>query len=279
MVAVSIVACWLGWTVHCARVQRDAVAAIKSVRGYVYYDWQIEHRAIKEGAKPWWPFWLGSLVGDGYFGRVVQAHLIQGATDAEMARLSDLPGLEVLSLHDGSATNDANPVTANGFANLAQLPALRDLDLSSSSVADAFLRHLSGLTKLRELSLADTSITDAGLMHLRGLRGLRSLDLHNTEITDAGLAHLCGMTELAILELGATHVSDVGMVHLRHLTKPCHVYLDSTRVTESGARDLQAALPNCLIYWCSNPFLDRQDSSLTETDSPESPSPNGRPSR
>jgi hypothetical protein len=43
MVFLMVVGVGLGWIVHQAHVQRDAVAAIKETRGAVRYDWEFRN--------------------------------------------------------------------------------------------------------------------------------------------------------------------------------------------------------------------------------------------
>ena len=40
IVLVLLIGCWMGWLVRSARIQRDAVAAIKDAGGTVSYEWE-----------------------------------------------------------------------------------------------------------------------------------------------------------------------------------------------------------------------------------------------
>src|SRR5918995_459803 len=64
MALILILGAGLGWVVHRANVQRDAVAAIKTprrnTRGSVYYDWQY---VAGQGAKPPGPKWMSEALG------------------------------------------------------------------------------------------------------------------------------------------------------------------------------------------------------------------------
>jgi hypothetical protein len=60
IIVVLIFGGWLGWTVRSARMQREAVAAIREVGGTVHYDWEWQHGKFIPGGKPWaqegsWP--------------------------------------------------------------------------------------------------------------------------------------------------------------------------------------------------------------------------------
>jgi hypothetical protein len=75
MVLVLVIGGVIGWTVHRARVQRDAIATIKRAGGSVAYDWQtkvvpgpmIDDLVWNPIGRPWWPSWLDSLLGPDYF--------------------------------------------------------------------------------------------------------------------------------------------------------------------------------------------------------------------
>ena len=54
MVLVLITGGGLGWVIHRARVQREAVAAILRAGGSVMYEHQLRPRIR---GKPWWPSW------------------------------------------------------------------------------------------------------------------------------------------------------------------------------------------------------------------------------
>jgi hypothetical protein len=161
IVLVLVIGAGLGWFVHEAQVQRDAVAVIKRAGGSVSYDWAWKNGSSVPGGKPWAPRWLVDLVGVDYFGHVTIVVSDPGArsTDATLAQIGRLTQLEVL-------------------------------DLPESSISDAGLAHLKGLTNLSVLGLADTQVTDAGLAQLKGLTKLSSLWLDGTHVTDVGVKEL-----------------------------------------------------------------------------------------
>jgi len=77
------------------------------------------------------------------------------------ARLDRLPDLRSLDLSDSR-------VTDAGLAGLAALTGLEELVLIGDiGVTDAGLAHLSGLTRLRKLDLHGTRVTPAGVARLR----------------------------------------------------------------------------------------------------------------
>jgi internalin A len=161
LVVVIVIGAWLGWIVHSARIQRDAVAAIRKLEGTVRYDWERKDGRNLPNGKPWWPKWLVDQIGIDYFGHVTQVRLVA-----------------VRDLSDSELTH------------IAQLSGLEELDLHRSPVTDATLARLDGLTELQSLIVFHTGISDAGLQRLKRLGRLRNLSIENTKVTDAGVEEL-----------------------------------------------------------------------------------------
>jgi hypothetical protein len=161
LVLVLVIGGWLGWMVHSARVQREAVAAIQKIEGTARYDWERKDGCSLPNGKPWWPTWLVDQIGIDYFGHVTRVRLV--------------------------ATHQLSETELNHISHLSRL---EELDLHRSPVTDAGLAHLAGLTDLQSLILFHTEVSDAGLLHLRGLSRLRSLSLESTKVTDAGVQAL-----------------------------------------------------------------------------------------
>jgi internalin A len=243
IVIVLMIGAGLGWLVRGARIQRDAVTAIKSAGGFTRYDWQVGIGRPIPTAKPRAPRWLVELIGIDYFCHVTDAQLYSRsmAADAIMEHVGHLSRLERLDVAITSFT-DAEA------AHLAGLRELVRLDLGGTLITNAGLENLKGLNQLQFLDLRLSQVSDAGLPHLKGLTNLRVLHLSSTEVTDNGLACLKGLAALSYLNLRGTNVSDVGLVHLTGLTKLSEINLDGTQVTKSGMKSLRAAIPNLKIY-------------------------------
>jgi hypothetical protein len=151
LVLVTLIGVALSLWVVPAERQRRAVAAIEKLGGNVGYVEPAWSKALPVTLFRWLPPYyfdgIGSVFLDGK----------KNVTDAGLAYLRGLTGLQQLYLS------------------------------GESQVTDAGLVHLQGLTGLQILSLGDTQLTDAGLAHLQGLTALHRLDLNNTQITDAGM--------------------------------------------------------------------------------------------
>lgn len=141
IIVVLLIAGWLGWIVHGARIQHEAVAAIIKDRGRIEYDWESHSGCFSAAGTPWAPRWLTEQMGIDYFGHVTSVVL--------------------------------NSETNTTIAHVGRLNRLQRLELSHMG---GHLAHLSGLTKLTELQLKDTRLTDAGMAQLKQVLPLS--DIH-----------------------------------------------------------------------------------------------------
>jgi internalin A len=221
MILVLLLGGGLGWIVRGARVQREAVAAIRRAGGSVRYNWEWSNGQPNPAGRPWAPGWLVDRIGIDYFGSVTAVYLDRGIRwgffrdrrdlNPILAHVGRLKCLEWLYLNASSVTDDS-------LVHLRGLTNLRVLGLDNTDVGDEGLAHLKGLTNLGRLILDGTRVSDAGLVHVGRLRRLETLILNKTSVTDAGMVHLQGLTKLQWLQLDKTQISDVGLVYLRNLS-------------------------------------------------------------
>lgn len=78
-------------------------------------------------------------------------------------------------------------VTDADLAAIAGLPGLENLQLAFTPVTDAGLAHLKEASTLRVLVLWDTKVTDRGLAHLSGLTKLSILNVKGTQVSATGI--------------------------------------------------------------------------------------------
>lgn len=130
MVCIALLAGAFGWLVIQARVQRNAVAAIRDAEGVVYYDWEfVLERNDFGGAfgvmtpdgHPRGPTWLVKSFGVDYLNCVRRAGVL-AQDDAIMFHLGRLSHLQELSVQGGG-----EKCTNSGLANLSGLTELRFL--------------------------------------------------------------------------------------------------------------------------------------------------------
>ena len=194
----------------------------------------------------------------------LQALVLVGraATEAVLASLGHLSGLELLDLWAAPLGDEAIPfvaplsrlralslwgtgVTDVGLQALSPLGGLRHLTVSRKT-GDAAMPFLAELGRLRELNLSGSSVTDAGLGRLAGAPSLMRLSLWDTRVTDAGLRHLQELPSLVELELGATAITDQGLAELAVLPLR-RLSLCDALVSLEGLRTLREALPGCRV--------------------------------
>lgn len=173
---------WLGINLRAAQRQRDAVAAVQKLGGFVGYDYQMDSAGnLDANAVAPAPAWLRKIAGDDFFADVTHVYLCGcGASDETLVQIGGLPRLESLNVSYTKITDD-------GLANLAGLMELRSLRLWNTRVTDTGFAKLRRLTKLRSLSLAETRVTDAALRQMSCYPELQELNLSETQISDAAL--------------------------------------------------------------------------------------------
>ena len=245
MVFILIIGGWLGWLVHRARVQRQAVAAIVKAGGNVLYDWEYGH---PPDAKPNGPKWLRELIGIDYFDTVVAINANRPAVDdAVVAHIGRLVHVKFLGLQDST-------VTDAGLAKLAGLHELRNLLLRAPNVNGSSFRHLSGLRSLCNLHFVMTPITDENLVYLLPLTSIQRLSFYDTRITDAGMKTLAKMSGLQKVWLQTDGVGDEGLRELGRHKGTLTVRLSSprnkrvkTRITPQGIEAMKTLAPGMII--------------------------------
>lgn len=248
----------LGWVVHRARVQREAVAAIIAAGGQVTYDWEVRgDLSTTTLPRPPWPRWLVDALGIDALERVaaVHAYVFEGRThgaildavsrlnrleslymsgggldDAALAHLRGLGRLESLELSSGD-----RGLTDAGLAPLHRLVRLESLRLDGVGIKGPGLASLGGLARLERLELGFFSPGDDDLAHLAGLASLRYLAVSGERLTDRGLAHLGRLASLEGLELKgrSTEITTAGLAHLAGLSR-----LEGLILHDSGVRSL-----------------------------------------
>lgn len=149
----SIGMSWVAVRMERARRQQAALAAIGKSGPML---------CSTEGAAPPGLGWLESVLGEGFFTRVVELRINHSkTTNADLAHLRDLPELRLLLL-DGPNVTDA------GLAHLEGLPHLQTLWLYRAPITDAGLEHLGSVPHLERLVLHDTRVTKEGVEKFRG---------------------------------------------------------------------------------------------------------------
>lgn len=176
-------------------------------------------------------------------------------TDAGMRSLAGLTRLKEIWLY-GTQVTDAGLAHLSGLSELENIESSQHLTLRGltqikslgivrprmKSAADDDLALLAEMPRVRELDLSQSKVTDAGLAHLGRLTQLKSLSLDQTAITDAGLEHIAKLTQLELLGLSQTAITDAGLSKLKTFVNLKFLHVDKTRTTEAGLKALEQAL-------------------------------------
>lgn len=163
LIFVTIFACacsWFAVNMQQARRQREAVAAVKNLDGYIAYYYERGADFLITGNEPHGPRWLQDLLGIDFFNTVSFVFL------------------------KGNKINDKD---LEALANLKQIVVLV---LDGAHITDAALKNIEGMNKLKTLSLDNTPVTDECITDIIALKQLRFLCISGTNITDAGVAEL-----------------------------------------------------------------------------------------
>jgi Leucine-rich repeat (LRR) protein len=272
LVAAVAVACsWLTTEAQRAIRQREAVAAIVEMGGYVGYVEAPSETPISDCRAR-----LQGFFGEDFFCKVFEARIdsetamrdldalsdlesltLNGPaiTDATIANLRGLDRLEDLEFYETKVTDAGleqvgtlhrlrilkapQKVTDSGLARLRDLSRLEVLDLSDAGISDTGLTDLLRLKRLRELNVSGTAITDAAIDYFWRLPRLVSLDVSGTKVTDVGLNYLSKFSQLTSLRLNGTMVTDDGLAYLQRLGQLEGLSLDYTDITDDGLYQLR----------------------------------------
>jgi hypothetical protein len=237
MALVLMIGGGLGWVIHRAQVQREAVATIRRGGGGIAYSWQLSNGAwVFPIPKSPWPEWLRRILGSDFFDTVTYVSLHGAECDDEAMRAAcRLPWLEELTVVDTS-------VTDAGAEDLRQLRNLRSLDLRLNRITIRPLRHIGEMSELRELTLSmklsPVPMRDEDMAYLKRLTKLKSLTLLSTHLTDTWLVYIEGLSNLTSLQIYDMAITAGGFDHLKGLSNLKAVLtLQGTRIPLRNPND------------------------------------------
>ena len=241
MIAMAVFGGGLGWYLTGVRAQRDAVAEIRHLGGYVWYEYGAPYPIDRHTATlPRLKHWAGGLIGPDFVanvGGVEVPHLVGAAGAIDRANrcmfyVSKLKHVESVSLSGW-------PVTDDGLLHAEPIVDLQYFDLSGTRVTDVGVKNLRKYENLVSLGLQRVRVTDAGLSSLSGLKKLTELSLAGTDVTDAGLTSLHGHPSLKELEVCDTKVTDKGVVNLLRKTSLNTIHLSRSQLTNYLVNNLR----------------------------------------
>ena len=269
---VSIPMAWIANKVNALRPQLEAANRIVERGGAVRYE-------------PAEPEWIGRIVGEENFRRVVEVEFgeiarytighregqqqirdwfeefllrvrrsgnVQRAAQIEedIANL-DQPETGWSYRPSDEFSRDWRPpqITDAEFADIRHMDSLRKLTAWRADITADTLSNLHDLPQLEWLDLRFIPIDNHAAQQLGQLKNLRVLWLTRPGIDDEALVFFSELSGLEELHLRRNHaITDAGLEHLFGLARLRDLDLRETSVTAEGVKRLQAALPNAKIH-------------------------------
>jgi Leucine-rich repeat (LRR) protein len=252
----------LGWVIHRAHVQRDAIMTIERAGGSVGYGNPTPGTpGGVTSARPDTPMtaWVRRHLGRDFTDTATYVYLSGKQFDDEALRAAcRLLWLEELWVENTCATDLAaedlrhlkrlrvlnlklNRITGRPLRHIGEMSELRELRLamrlSPVPLRDEDMAFLKRLTKLERLQLPSDELTDAWLIYIEDLKGLTILEVYGMAVTSEGLRHLSSLSNLTVLNLHGTRVTDLSA--LRPLSKIAVLGLAYTAVGDSDLASLR----------------------------------------
>jgi hypothetical protein len=244
LIAVTLVAVFLGWQFSGPQRQKRAVAWLRQRGCFVGYDYLVQRDGgVLHDAKSASPGWMRRLLGDDFFHPAVKIRFEQPLVidDAVLDRLKELPSLRHLEARHCR-------LAPNVERRLGELRNLERLELEEASLNDEQLAALGAVTTLRQVNLQHNPFNGSGLAAWHRLERLEVLYLSDTQVSDENLKHLARLPNLERLYVGDTGLGDDGLKHVSQIEPLKFLDIDDlghrpSRVTNRGIAQL-AALRN-----------------------------------
>jgi len=163
--------------------------------------------------------WLGNTgTGDEALKTIAQCrklktlHLVtQPVTDDGLASVAKMPALEELDL------NELDKLGSAGFAHLADCRGLKQIYATGFTILSGMVENLGHCKNLEVVNLAGSVLKDADIAPLSGLTRLRTLDLEGSRVTGAVFASWPMRLPMTGLNLtAAAGVDDAILKNLEH---------------------------------------------------------------
>ena len=210
-----------GWMITKARIQRDAVIAIKRAGGTVRYDWEsLIDAKIEPPSSPKSGFGsskmgrLSSWFGPDYFHGVIGVHLNNSP-----------PGLYAMT---------GRMPDPNIISQVVRLGGLKELMLSSYPIDRPGLKRLRDQNQLQCLNLYETGLTGADLVALEGMNSLRELVDTLLQVGDQDFPHISSLRALARLEIDGSLLTDKGVQSIQNMHNLIIISLPRSKITNKG---------------------------------------------
>jgi internalin A len=158
-------------------------------------------------------------------------------SDAGLNHLRPLKKLTELALWDLTAVTDA------GLAPLADLKGLQVLRMRGSAATDAGMTHLAGLKDLQRLELQRTAVPGDGFKALAAVPALISIDLSGSLVTKDGARGIAAIKSLTSLDLARARLTDEAVAELKALPNLEVLVLDGNPALTDKVVETLTAFP------------------------------------
>lgn len=164
--------------------------------------------------------------------------------DDDLDVLGDVPGLRILQLDHLD-----NRLTDAGMAKIAKLDGLEHLRIRGGAIGDDGMKSLAAMPNLRALNLPQGQFTNAGLAQLKALPKLQMLRIGSPHVTDEGISHLNDFPSLARVHLIDIAITDRGLADLQSLPRLESLYLDGANISDAAVDQLFEKRPNLHVHF------------------------------
>ena len=159
--------------------------------------------------------------------------------DETLALVADFENLQWLDLR-------STKVTPAGLKHLAKLKQLKYLGLSSDVLTDEIVQTLAANEQLH--LLGSHAYPFQGLIYPNSPSEVRWLSVTNSPMTDVGLKSFREFKNITNLNLEGTQITDAAIEQISEFKKLKVAFLRDTGVTKEGVAKLRRALPKCKVF-------------------------------
>lgn len=179
--------------------------------------------------------------------RLKHLHLMNRSPTVRLQWLRDSHGLEELSLRDDGVTEN--------LEHLDEFVNLREMWISSESIADEAMQHIGALPRLKQLLISCECISADGMKALAGLKTLEYICLDCKGLGDVAAEPLKELTNLKALTIEDSQLTDAGLAHLENLPRLEILSINADRLTGVALARLNKNLRAVNLYW-RHPITD-----------------------
>lgn len=215
LTTVLAAACsWFAVRANRAARQRDAVAALTKLGGFVCYDYQLDSRSPVPPWHPREPLWMQKLLGVDFFADVVSVTL---GCDRELGYLGNLPRLKSLRIDDSGSPEFA--ITRAGLKAIGGVTRVEELEIVLDECDDSALEPISKLANLRFLFVCCPNMRGGWLRYVERLGAIKTIEVHDGGASDADLEGLAGLCQLEVVAIRDAKVRGPGLASLGALQR------------------------------------------------------------